>query len=157
MSGFNTLVQPRNEPEAGGAILSYVWSALAGLLVPLLVVLVGLIAVLLNSGGLSNEFVRLGTHLYIPLGARFADQAALMQLTELVGWSFCIAVIFSFAMWLHRWGADARARRITPGRASPSIGGRPPRFFSVAMMLYSPIASATKLATSLRCLGSTWL
>jgi ATP-binding cassette subfamily B protein len=113
LSGFNTLVQPRKEPEAGGATLSYFWSALAGALVPVLVVLVGLIAVLLNSGGLSSDFVRLGTHLYIPVGARFIDQAALMQLTELVGWSFCIAAIFSLTMWMHRRGADARARRIT--------------------------------------------
>jgi ABC-type multidrug transport system fused ATPase/permease subunit len=86
---------------------------LAGLLVPILVVLVGLIAVLLNSGGLSDPYVRLGTHLYVLVGDRFADQAALMQLTELVGWSFCIAAVFSLALWLHRRAADTRARRIT--------------------------------------------
>ncbi len=69
LSRFNTLAQPRTEPEAGGALLSYFWSLLAGLLVPVLVVLVGLVAVLLNSGGLSNESnsIRLGTHLYVPL------------------------------------------------------------------------------------------
>lgn len=112
MSRFNTLAQPRSEPEAGGALLSYLWSALAGLLVPVLVVLIGLIAVLLNSGGLSNESVRLGTHLTVPLTASFADQAPLLQLTELVGATFIVAAIFALAVWLHRRAADARARRI---------------------------------------------
>ncbi len=112
MSRFNTLAQPRSEPEAGGALLSYLWSALAGLLVPVLVVMIGLIAVLLNSGGLSNESVRLGTHLSVPVTAGFADQAPLLQLTELVGSSFILAAIFSLAVWLHRREADARARRI---------------------------------------------
>lgn len=112
MSRFNTLAQPRSEPEANGALLAYFWSLVAGLLVPVLVVLIGLVAVLLNSGGLSDESVRLGTHLHVPLTANFAEQAPLLQLTELVGASFLVGAIFSLAIWLHRRDADARARRI---------------------------------------------
>ncbi len=122
MSRFNTLSQPRHEPEAGGALFSYLWSAVAGLLVPVLVVLVGLIAVLLNSGGLSNEVVRLGTHLDIPVGERYADQAALMQLTELVGLSFLIAAIFSLAVWLQRRAAETRARHIVKALHTRVLG-----------------------------------
>lgn len=112
---FNTLAQPRSEQEARGSFLAYVWSILAGLLVPVLVVLIGLIAVLLNSNGLSTEDVRLGTHLWIPIDAvspSFADQAALMQLTVLVGLSFVIASVFSAAVWMHRRAADARASSV---------------------------------------------
>lgn len=112
MSRFNILSRLRSEPEAGGALLSYVWSTLAGLLVPVLVVLVGLIAVLLDSGGLSSEQIRLGTHLYVPLPASFVGQAALMQLTTLVGATFLVAGVFSLSIWLQRRAADARARRV---------------------------------------------
>lgn len=113
MSRFSTLAQPRSEPEAGGAFFSYIWSVIAGLLVPVLVVLIGMIAVLLNSAGLSGESVRLGTHLSIPLSESFAEKNALIQLTQLVGFSFFVATIFSLALWLHRRAADARARKVT--------------------------------------------
>jgi ATP-binding cassette, subfamily B, bacterial len=115
LSRFNTLTQPRNEPEAQGGWFSYVWSVLAGLLVPVLVVLVGLIAVLLNSGGLSGEYVRLGTHLWIPLrplGESFVEQPSLIQLGILVGLSCAVACLFSLSVWLHRYTADARARSV---------------------------------------------
>ena len=108
MSRFNTLAQPRSEPDAEGALLSYFWSLLAGLLVPVLVVLIGLVAVLLNSDGLTEESVRLGTHLYVPLPASFVDQAPLIQLTELVAYSFLVGAVFSLAIWLQRRAADAR-------------------------------------------------
>ncbi len=112
MSRFNTLSQPRHEPEAGSAFFSNIWSTLAGLLVPVLVVLVGMIAVLLNSNGLSSDYVRLGTHLEIPLPNEVAEQDALTQLIEFVGITFAVATIFSLAVWLQRRSADARARRI---------------------------------------------
>ncbi|MFK8110681.1 MAG: ATP-binding cassette domain-containing protein [Rubripirellula sp.] len=115
MSRFNTLTQLRSEPEASGSLPAYIWSTLAGLLVPILVVLIGMIAILLNSGGLSNDHVRLGTHLRVPLsllGEQFTDQAALMQLTILVGFAFGVASVFSLSVWLLRRSADARARRV---------------------------------------------
>ncbi len=112
MSRFNTLSQPRSEPEAGGEVFSYLWAALAGLLVPVLIILVGMIALLLNSSGLSGSHVRLGTHLWIPVGQSFTDQAALMQLTELVAIAFFVSAIFSFSVWLHRRASDTRACRV---------------------------------------------
>ncbi|MGI9474988.1 MAG: ATP-binding cassette domain-containing protein, partial [Rubripirellula sp.] len=112
MSRFNTLTQPRHEPEAGGAFFSYIWATLAGLLVPVLVVLVGMTAVLLNSNGLSGESVQLGTHLSVPLSPQFTEQQPLMQLTELVGFSFLVATLFSVSVWMHRLSADYRARNV---------------------------------------------
>ena len=113
MSRFNTLSRPRSEPEAGGAFFAYVWSALAGLLVPVLVVLVGLLAVLLNSNsGRSQQSVQLGTHLQVPLPPSFANQAALMQLTQLVAVTFAVAAVFCLSVWLHRRAADRRARNV---------------------------------------------
>lgn len=117
MSRFNILAQPRFEPEARGSYLSYLWSVLAGLLVPVLVILVGVIAVLLNSPGLNDpglndDYVRLGSHLSVPLHSDFIQQKPLMQLTQLVGFTLLISAIFSVAVWLNRRAADARANRI---------------------------------------------
>ncbi|MGB7326325.1 MAG: ABC transporter ATP-binding protein [Rubripirellula sp.] len=90
--------------------MSYLWAALAGLLVPALVVMVGVIAVLLNSSdGLSGSGVRLGSHLHVPISPALSQQAPLIQLTELVGLTFLVATIFSIAVWLHRRAADRRA------------------------------------------------
>jgi ABC-type multidrug transport system fused ATPase/permease subunit len=112
LSRFNTLSRLRQEPEAGGALWLFFWSLLAGLLVPALVVLIGLLAELLDSGGLSSAPVRLGTDLYVPLSDAFVDQAALMQLTFLVAVAFISAAVFSLSVWLHRGVADAHARSI---------------------------------------------
>lgn len=112
MSRFNTLAQPRREAEAAGGFLTFVWSVLAGLLVPVLVVLLGLIAVLLNQGGLTGTSAQLGAYLRLPLEPNFAAQTPMAQLTELVIVSFAVAAVFSMSIWLQRRSADERARRI---------------------------------------------
>lgn len=112
MSRLNTLSQARKESESGGHVLSYVWSSLAGLLVPVLVVMVGMIAALLNSQGLMPPSVRLGTNLSVPIAETFTSQSPLAQLTELVLLTFFVAAVFSIAVWLHRRSADDRASRI---------------------------------------------
>ncbi|TWT92071.1 putative ABC transporter ATP-binding protein [Stieleria varia] len=106
------LTAPRREPEASGGLLFYVWAMLAGLLVPVLVVMVGLIALQLEKGGLSEPLARLGTHLWIPLPVSLTGSPAMVQLTMLVGVSLAIAVLFSFAVWQHRRTADRRSLRI---------------------------------------------
>ncbi len=79
----------------------------------MLVVLVGLLAMLLDSSsGLTDDSVRLGTHLEVPLSESFAGQAALMQLTQLVAVTFAVATVFCLSVWFHRRAADARARRV---------------------------------------------
>ncbi len=105
---FSTLAAPRREPEASGAALAYFWAVLAGLLVPVLVVMVGLLALLLNTGGLSGP-ARLGTHLLIPLPKFFYQQPALMQLTGLVTLTFVVSLLFCLCVWLHRRAADNRS------------------------------------------------
>ena len=114
MSRFNTLARPRAEPEAGGAILGTFWAVLAGLLVPALVLLVGLLAALLNSSsGLSQQQVQLGTYLSVWLPKSFSDQdLPLFQLTQLVALTFGVACLFCMSVWLNRRASDARARRI---------------------------------------------
>ncbi len=93
-------------------MLAYFWSILAGLLVPCLVVLIGLLALLLDSDGLADSAVRLGTHLYVPLPPILHEQPALMQLTSLVAITFVLAFVFCFAVWMNRRAADYRARQI---------------------------------------------
>ena len=112
MSRFKTLTQPRSEPEGVGVALSYVWIIPSALLVPVLVVLVGLIAVLLNSGGLSHPVARLGSGLAVPISQRIAQQSALTQLTELVAISGAVAILFSLSIWLLRRTADTRANLV---------------------------------------------
>jgi len=112
LSRFNTLSQPRNEPEGKGIAFSYLWVIPAGLLVPVVVVLVGMIAVLLNSGGLSGSVVTLGTHLVIPISEHIVGQTPLVQLNVLVAITCLIAITFSLSVWLIRRTADARARNI---------------------------------------------
>ncbi len=113
LSPISTLWQARAESESRGQWLSYGWAALAGLLVPVLIVLVGLIAFLLNhSQGIRTSPVRLGTHLLIPINETFVNQVALIQLGELVFITLAVATIFCLAVWMHRRSADGRARRI---------------------------------------------
>lgn len=112
MIRFNTLAQLRHEPEARGFQLSYLWSSLAGLLVPTLIIFVGVIAMLLNSKGLEKTAVTLGTHLSVPLSEDFIGQEPLMQLTQLVGITLLTAAVLAGCIWLHRRSADARANRI---------------------------------------------
>ena len=112
MSRFNTLAQLRHEPEARGFELSFIWSSLAGLLVPALVILVGVIAMLLDKKGLKDDTLTLGTHLTVPLSTEFTDQDSLMQLTLLVGFTLLTAAVLAGCVWLHRRSADARANRI---------------------------------------------
>ena len=112
MPQFNPLLAARSESDARGHILAYGWALLVGLLVPLLILLVGLIAVLLNSGGITQTPVRLGTNLSVPMSDAFVNQAALVQLSELLLVTLIVAAVFCFAVWMHRRAADVRARRI---------------------------------------------
>ena len=116
MNRINTLAAARREPEAGGGGFAYFWSVLAGLLVPVLVVLVGVIALLLDSGGLSLPSdpwgLQLGTHLNVPLPYQFYEQPALIQLTTLVAITFLFSVTFCFAVWVNRRAADKRSRKV---------------------------------------------
>ncbi|TWT81843.1 Heterocyst differentiation ATP-binding protein HepA [Planctomycetes bacterium CA13] len=109
---MSRLAAPRRESEASGVWTTNVWTLLAGLLVPVLIVLVGLIATLLNSSGFSASHVRLGSYLAVDIPEQFVAQRPLFQLLELVLISFGVAVLFSFAMWMQRRHADARARSV---------------------------------------------
>jgi ATP-binding cassette, subfamily B, bacterial len=114
LNRINTLSRPRSEPESRTSILTHVWTILSGLLIPVLVVLVGLIAVVLDSknSGVTSSQVRLGTHLSIPVGETFSRQPPLIQLAELVFLSLAVSSLFCLAVWLHRRAADSRARNI---------------------------------------------
>ncbi|TWU63018.1 putative ABC transporter ATP-binding protein [Crateriforma conspicua] len=112
MNRFSTLAAARSEPDAGGSLGTFFWSALAGVLVPAQVVLLGLIAQLLDNEGLSGTSVRLGSHLELPVPSWLVDQAPLRQLAELVVVSVFLAAIFCFAIWMNRRTADRRARSV---------------------------------------------
>ena len=122
MLGFNFLAQPRSENEARGSIFSLLWSVSAGLLVPVLVVLVGMIAVVLNTGGLRDTQVHLGRFLHVPVPQTLVDQSPLVQLSILVAVTFVAAGIFSLAVWLNRLDADARARSIVKALHARVLG-----------------------------------
>ena len=106
LNWFSTLAAVRKEPESHGAFWAYIWATLAGLLVPVIVVLVGLLASLLDTVGLGSTPVQLGTHLKVGLPSSFINQPALIQLTNLVAVTVVVAAIFCFAVWVHRRSAD---------------------------------------------------
>ena len=122
MLRFNTLSQPRHEKEAAGSPLSLLWSMSAGILVPLLVVLVGMIAECLNSGGFSSSRVRLGSYLWVPIPDSLLAQTPLRQLALLIVLAFVVAAAFSFAVWLNRVNADSHARKIVKSLHSRMLG-----------------------------------
>ncbi|OYP37459.1 ABC transporter ATP-binding protein [Rhodopirellula sp. MGV] len=114
MNRFRTLSAARHEPDASFGSLTFVlWALLAGILVPVLVLVFGLISFLLETKSIEQSPVRLGVNLSVPLPEAFIDQAPLMQLTQLTSLAFAISVMFCFAVWRHRRVADRRAMAIT--------------------------------------------
>ena len=114
MNPFRTLAAARHETEAqSGRLSSLFWATIAGLLVPCLVLVVGLITTLLESGELDDLSARLGATLWLPLPQDFVNQPPLVQLTQLTSLAFALAVVLSFAIWRHRRAADRRASSVT--------------------------------------------
>ncbi|MEM6363998.1 MAG: ABC transporter ATP-binding protein, partial [Planctomycetota bacterium] len=112
MKRFTSLNPVRSEREASASPLGLIWSIVAGLSVPVLIVVFGLIATLLDRRGFPADNVRLGTYLQIPLPTRFFNQPPLWQLTELVLLAVVLSGLFCLAVWLQRRAADARTRRV---------------------------------------------
>lgn len=112
MNRFSTLSAVRSEPEAGNPLATIVWSTLAGILIPCMIVLLGVTAVLLDKKGLSESTESLGTHLSLPIPEFLLRHEQLQQLTELVLVTLVLSLLFCFAIWMNRRVADARARRV---------------------------------------------
>ncbi|MGV3485987.1 MAG: ATP-binding cassette domain-containing protein [Planctomycetaceae bacterium] len=109
----NTFRSARREEAGRGSFFWHVAAVAAGLLVPCLIVVVGLIAMLLDEHGLKVSPVRLGTFLGVPIPDWFMNLPPLVQLTYLVGIALLLAILFSLAIWFDRNGADARSRAVT--------------------------------------------
>jgi ATP-binding cassette subfamily B protein len=103
----------RREAVSRASFTWYLLAVTVGLLVPCIIVVFGLIAMLLDLHGLKSSPVRLGTFLSIPVPEWYLGLPPLLQLTYLVGFSLVLAILFSLAMWGHRYGADARSRAVT--------------------------------------------
>ena len=86
-------------------ILAYVWAIVAAFAVPVLIILVGMLAKVLESGDIQGEYVRLGTYLAVPIPNFFPEQPE-FQLAALVAVTFAVAALFCFAIWRHRVAAD---------------------------------------------------
>lgn len=118
MNRIRTLAAARSEPESRqGSIASLIWAILAGLLVPVLILILGVISkVLETAGGDGSRYlgsgVKLGTQLWVGLPDWFSSQPSLVQLTQLVAIAFAACVVFCFAVWRHRRVADQRASAI---------------------------------------------
>lgn len=125
MNRFATLNQARGEAiAASGSFWQWLWAILAGLSVPVLIVVFGLVAALIDDGelrqltgsgalpGLNSSYVTLGTYLNLPLPDRFIAQDAFTQLTELVLFAIFLSVVFCFSVWMNRRSADRRTRAV---------------------------------------------
>ncbi|MEM6473795.1 MAG: ABC transporter ATP-binding protein [Planctomycetota bacterium] len=114
LTRLGTLSAARDEPESrDGLIASYVWATLAGLFVPVLILIVGVISYLLENGSFDSTEIPLGATLKIPLPLSFIQQAPLNQLIELTSIAFVIAILFCISVWRHRLRADQRSAAIT--------------------------------------------
>ncbi|MEL6110294.1 MAG: ABC transporter ATP-binding protein, partial [Planctomycetota bacterium] len=112
MKGIPTLAQARQEPESRrGWYFSILWATAAGLLAPVLILVVGLMSLLLEQDGLGDT-VRLGKSLSISLPTTLVQRSADIQLGLLVAVSFSLAILFCIAVWRHRRLADKRASAI---------------------------------------------
>ncbi len=124
MNRFATLEQPRREPAAAGAVFHWFWAIVAGLSVPVLIVLFGMVAALVDDGelahrdgdlvqrGLMGTQVELGTYLHIPVSEAFQTQTPFSQLFELVALCVLVAGVFCVAIWITRWSSDSRTRNV---------------------------------------------
>lgn len=112
MTRLHVLSQPRREPEAAASLFHYLWAFLAGATIPVLILIFGIIATLLDRGRFEQPMVRLGAYLWLPLPEWFVSENPLSQLAILVLLAVLLCVVFSAAVWLHRRSADRRARRL---------------------------------------------
>lgn len=124
MNRFATLNPPRREAAAAGSVFHWFWAILAGLTVPLLIVIFGMVASLIDDGqlrqngglsivrGLDGTIVTLGTYLKVPLPDGFESQDRFLQLSELVLIAISISAVFCFAVWMNRRSSDRRTRSV---------------------------------------------
>ncbi|TWT95637.1 ATP-binding cassette domain-containing protein [Neorhodopirellula pilleata] len=110
MNRFSSLTQPRREAAEHGSGLLWLWATIAGLTVPFLIVLFGVVAELIDQRELTPPSVRLGTNLAVPLPSGFELQDGFAQLAELVILALLLSGIFCLAVWLNRRAADHRTR-----------------------------------------------
>ncbi len=124
MNRFATLDQPRREAAAAGAVFHCFWAILAALSIPILIVLFGMVAAIVDDGtlahrdgevvqrGLVATHVELGTYLHVPVSQGFQSQTPFAQLLELVALCVLVAGIFCVAMWMNRRSSDRRTRNV---------------------------------------------
>lgn len=112
MNRFITLSRARQSPVAGSSIGLYIWSILAGLIVPLIVILIGLVALLIDQQRIVAGSASLGQFLRIPIPSWLTSLGPLWQMVGLVFGGVALATLLSFVVWRHRLTADERARRI---------------------------------------------
>ncbi|SMP56670.1 ABC-type multidrug transport system, ATPase and permease component [Neorhodopirellula lusitana] len=112
MNRFTTLRQPRSEATKSGAGFHWLWATIAGLLVPVMLVLFGVVAELIDDGGIRTGTIRLGSYLGVPLPQGFVSQDSFTQLTQLVLVALAITVCFCLAIWLNRRTSDRLTRGV---------------------------------------------
>jgi len=102
----------RREPAGRASVGWYICAITAGLLIPCLVVVVGVIARLLEEHGFDQSPVQLGSHLAVPIPTAWLAQSPLVQLSYLVLLALLLALAFAFFHWGHRRGSDRRSRAV---------------------------------------------
>lgn len=112
MYRFRSLEQPRREAAASGSLQHWFWSAIAGFSVPVLIVVFGMIAALIDREGLHGSTAQLGTYLSVPLPDGFQTQDEFLQLSELVLIASVISGVFCLAVGLNRRSSDRRTRQV---------------------------------------------
>jgi len=102
----------RHDPSAKASLVWHLSLIAAGLLIPCLIVMVGVIAALLEGRGITRSPVQLGAHLTVPVPDFWTAETPLVQLSYLVGISLVTAIVLTIAVWGHRRASDRRSRGV---------------------------------------------
>lgn len=116
MSIFSAAIEAARREPAGRASWFWYGSAIAaGLLFPILVILVGVVAYLLEHRGIDQSPLRLGVALAVPVPQSWLQQTALGQLCRWVMIGLVAAIGWLLANWSMRIGSDRRCRAVLTG------------------------------------------
>ncbi|MEX0825092.1 MAG: ABC transporter ATP-binding protein, partial [Pirellulaceae bacterium] len=110
MQPVSPFAQARREVQGGRWVFWQIASCAAALLVPAIVLLGGLIAAVLDRGGLQGSSVAFGQYLHIPIPSGLQDLRPVYQLVFLVAAAAVLGAIYSLVMWLVYRGVYSRAR-----------------------------------------------
>ena len=111
MNLFGPFGRARRELRGGRWVLWGFAAVLSAILIPVLILVAGIIAQVLNRGGLLESPLVLGRHLAVPLPDRFLLMTPIAQLSWLVALAALVCLMIALLMWISYRGLYHRSRQ----------------------------------------------